>query len=67
MPRAQVIETEIIELVWKHGETDAETEVIDEKSVSRVQAAFVDEESGEIEREDRKTRLQNTVLVAITL
>jgi hypothetical protein len=60
--RAKAIESELMELVWKTGETEEE-----DKKESNVGVYEIDEESGEIIPEKRGLHLQNTVLVALTL
>ncbi|KAE9380418.1 hypothetical protein N431DRAFT_395257 [Stipitochalara longipes BDJ] len=60
--RAKAIESELMELVWKTGDTDEE-----EKKDPNVAVYEIDEESGEIIPEKRGLHLQNTVLVALTL
>jgi len=60
--RAKAIESELMELVWKTGESEDE-----EKKDQNVGVYEIDEESGEIIPEKRGLHLQNTVLVALTL
>ncbi|TVY37086.1 hypothetical protein LSUB1_G006438, partial [Lachnellula subtilissima] len=60
--RAKAIESELMELVWKTGETEEE-----EKKDPNIAVYEIDEESGELLPEKRALHLQNTVLVAITL
>lgn len=62
--RAKAIESELMELVWKAGQTDDEE---NEKTGPTVAEAEIDEESGEVKPEKRPVHLQNTVLVSITL
>lgn len=62
--RAKAIESELMELVWKAGQTDDEE---DEKNGPTVMAAEIDEESGAVKAEFRAVHLQNAVLVSITL
>ena len=64
MHRAKSIESELMELVWRTGETEVEE---GEKKGPAVAAVEVDPESGEVLPERRATHLQNTVLVALTL
>ncbi|KAH6689519.1 glycosyl transferase family group 2-domain-containing protein [Plectosphaerella plurivora] len=64
VPRAKAIESELMELVWKSGNDDEET---DEKGQPGVTEYEIDEESGEIKPESRPIHLQNTVLVMLTL
>ncbi|CAH0040155.1 unnamed protein product [Clonostachys solani] len=65
VPRAKAIESELMELVWKSGGTDEET---DEKNGGvETEAIEIDEESGEIKPDQRPIHLQNSILVAITL
>jgi hypothetical protein len=64
VPRAKAIESELMELVWKSGNEDEET---DEKGQPGVTEYEIDEESGEIKPEKRAVHLQNTVLVMLTL
>ena len=68
-PRAQAIEAELIDMVWKTNDPQAGEEdvVMDEKKVPRVTAVMVDEESGEMAPEARPTHLMNTILVGFTL
>ncbi|KAM3536434.1 hypothetical protein MY4038_000269 [Beauveria bassiana] len=61
--RAKAIESELMELVWKAGNSDEEE---DEKR-GAVTEAEIDEESGEVKPETRPVHLQNTVLVSLTL
>ncbi|KAH6679719.1 glycosyl transferase family group 2-domain-containing protein [Halenospora varia] len=60
--RAKAIESELMELVWKTGESDD-----DDKKEANVGVYEIDEESGEVIPEKRGLHLQNTVLVALTL
>lgn len=60
--RAKAIESELMELVWKTGDTDEE-----DKKDPNIGVYEIDEESGEIIPEKRGLHLQNTVLVALTL
>ena len=60
--RAKAIESELMELVWKTGDTEEE-----DKKDANVGFYEIDEESGEIIPEKRGLHLQNTVLVALTL
>ncbi|PMD27595.1 hypothetical protein NA56DRAFT_561018 [Hyaloscypha hepaticicola] len=60
--RAKAIESELMELVWKTGDTEEE-----DKKDTNVGVYEIDEESGEIIPEKRGLHLQNTVLVALTL
>lgn len=62
--RAKAIESELMELVWKAGNSDEEE---DEKRANPVAEAEIDEESGEVKPENRPVHLQNTVLVSLTL
>ena len=62
--RAKSIESELMELVWRTGETEMEE---GEKKGPTVAAVEIDPESGEILPEKRATHLQNTVLVSLTL
>ncbi|POR34239.1 Uncharacterized protein TPAR_05567 [Tolypocladium paradoxum] len=62
--RAKAIESELMELVWKQGNSDEDD---DEKRGGVVAEAEIDEESGEVKPEKRPLHLQNTVLVSITL
>lgn len=62
--RAKAIESELMELVWKAGNTDDEE---DEKRGGNIAEAEIDEESGEVKPEKRPIHLQNTVLVSLTL
>jgi hypothetical protein len=62
--RAKAIESELMELVWKAGQTDDDE---DEKNGPTVMAAEIDEESGAVKAEFRAVHLQNAVLVSITM
>ncbi|MCJ1293229.1 hypothetical protein MMC34_004783 [Xylographa carneopallida] len=64
--RAKLIESELMELVWKTGDTD-DTEEGQVKKGPNVTEVEIDEESGEIIPEKRATNLLNTILVAFTL
>lgn len=64
--RAKLIESELMELVWKTGDTD-EAEEGQAKKGAIVTEVEVDEESGEIIPEKRATHLLNTILVSFTL
>ncbi|XMA09031.1 hypothetical protein WAI453_001822 [Rhynchosporium graminicola] len=61
--RAKLIESELMELVWKNGPSDDDGE----KRGPNLAVHEIDEESGEIIPEKRALHLQNTVLVALTL
>ena len=61
--RAKLIETQLMELVWKAGEE----EELDEKGGVTIKELEIDEESGEILPEKRATHLINTILVFFTL
>lgn len=61
--RAKLIESELMELVWKNGPSDDDGE----KKDPNVAVFEIDEESGEFIPEKRALHLQNTVLVALTL
>ncbi|KAK3186176.1 hypothetical protein K4F52_005166 [Lecanicillium sp. MT-2017a] len=63
--RAKAIESELMELVWKAGNTDDEDD--EKKGGPAIAEAEIDEESGEVKPENRPVHLQNTVLVSITL
>ncbi|KAG4428687.1 hypothetical protein IFR05_015830 [Cadophora sp. M221] len=62
--RAKLIESELMELVWKNGPSDGDD---GEKKDPNIAIYEIDEESGEIIPEKRALHLQNTVLVAMTL
>ncbi|CAI6096655.1 unnamed protein product [Clonostachys chloroleuca] len=65
VPRAKAIESELMELVWKSGDIEEES---DEKNGGvETEAVEIDEESGEIKPDQRPIHLQNSILVAITL
>ncbi|MCJ1251403.1 hypothetical protein MMC30_008636 [Trapelia coarctata] len=64
--RAKLIESELMELVWKTGEP-VEAEEGQAKKAATVHEIEIDEESGEVIPEKRATHLLNTILVAITL
>lgn len=64
--RAKLIESELMELVWKTGEP-VEAEEGQAKKGTTVNEIEIDEESGEVLPEKRATHLLNTVLVAFTL
>lgn len=61
--RAKAIESELMELVWKTGETEDD----EGKKEANVGVYEIDEESGEVIPEKRPLHLQNTVLVALTI
>lgn len=63
--RAKLIESELMELVWKTGEAEEVEGQI--KKAATVNEIEIDEESGEVIPEKRATHLLNTILVAITL
>ncbi|KAG6055742.1 hypothetical protein E4U17_002754 [Claviceps sp. LM77 group G4] len=63
--RAKAIESELMELVWKTGNTDDEED--EKKGGATTFEAEIDEESGEVKAEKRPIHLQNTVLVSLTL
>lgn len=65
--RAKTIESELMALVWRTGESEEEDDANNEKKVPRVTDYEVDSESGEIIPERRSINLQNSVLVAFTL
>jgi hypothetical protein len=67
MERAETIESELMELVWKAGGPQEAGEANDEKVVTRATKFEVDKESGEIFLEQRSTNLMNSILVAFTL
>ncbi|KAL2069191.1 hypothetical protein VTL71DRAFT_15529 [Oculimacula yallundae] len=62
--RAKLIESELMELVWKNGPSEGDD---GEKKDPNMAVYEIDEESGEIIPEKRPLHLQNTVLVAMTL
>ncbi|OAQ96236.1 hypothetical protein LLEC1_04632 [Akanthomyces lecanii] len=62
--RARAIESELMELVWKAGNSEEDE---DEKRAGAVAEAEIDEESGEVKPEKRPVHLQNTILVSLTL
>lgn len=62
--RAKAIESELMELVWKTGNSDDDD---DEKRAGGAAEVEIDEESGEIKPEKRPVHLQNTILVSLTL
>ncbi|KKY22752.1 putative glycosyltransferase family 2 protein [Phaeomoniella chlamydospora] len=64
--RAKSIESELMALVWRTGESEEE-EASDEKKGPHTSAYEVDSESGEIIGDRRSTNLMNTILVAFTL
>lgn len=64
--RAKLIESELMELVWKTGEPE-EMEEGQAKKEAAVNTIEIDEESGEVIPEKRATHLLNTILVAFTL
>jgi hypothetical protein len=66
MERAEAIESELMELVWKAGAPQEAGEANDDKRVTRITEFEVDKESGEIFPEQRPTNLMNTILVAFT-
>ncbi|KAF2464877.1 uncharacterized protein BDR25DRAFT_380324 [Lindgomyces ingoldianus] len=65
--RAQAIEDELMELVWRTGEPDDEEEISEKKKVSTVVETEIDEENGEVKPENRPTNLMNAMLVSVTL
>ncbi|KAG6006428.1 hypothetical protein E4U21_007046 [Claviceps maximensis] len=67
LQRAKAIESELMELVWKTGNTDDEDDEKRGGVISNVIEAEIDEESGEVKPEKRPIHLQNTVLVSATL
>src|SRR5271170_183775 len=67
MERAETIESELMELVWKAGAPQEAGEANDEKGVTRVTEFEVDKESGEVFPEQRPTNLMNPILVAFTI
>src|ERR1700733_796154 len=67
MERAEAIESELMELVWKAGAPREEGEANDDKRATRITEFEVDKESGEISPEQRPTNLMNTILVALTI
>lgn len=67
MERAEAIESELMELVWKAGAPQEEGEANDDKRATRITEFEVDKESGEISPEQRPTNLMNTILVAFTI
>jgi len=64
--RAKLIESELMELVWKTGEPE-EMEDSQAKKEAAVSTIEIDEESGEVVPEKRATHLLNTILVSFTL
>lgn len=64
--RAKLIESELMELVWKTGEPEDPEEAPVKKGPAVVTEEF-DAESGEALPEKRPTHLMNTVLVGFTL
>ena len=67
MPRAKAIENELMELVWKTGEEEDETDGPSEKKGPQVVEIEIDEETGQYKPEKRPTNVMNSVLVAFTL
>jgi hypothetical protein len=65
--RAKMIEAELMELVWKTGEPDEESESTAGKKGVAVTEAEIDMESGNLIPEKRATHLLNTILVAFTI
>jgi hypothetical protein len=61
--RAKAIESELMELVWKTGDSEDD----DNKKEAAFGAYEIDEENGEIILPKREIHLQNTVLVALTI
>lgn len=68
VPRAQAIEKELMELVWKHGRHDEEEEedAAKKEKAPETTTYEADEETGE-EKENRHTNLINSTMVAFTL
>lgn len=64
--RAKLIESELMELVWKTGDPEEEEDG-GPKKPPNVTTVEIDEESGEVLPEKRATHLLNTILVAFTL
>lgn len=66
--RAQGIELELMQLLWRDPHEDGESKEKEESSdsVATIQA-LRDEEAGEIAQDRRPTMLLNTILVAFTL
>jgi heme/copper-type cytochrome/quinol oxidase subunit 4 len=67
MGRAETIESELMELVWKAGAPQEAGEANHEKGATRATEFEFDKESGEIFPEQRPTNLMNSILVAFTL
>lgn len=66
VPRAQAIEKELMELVWKHGRHNEEEEDEPKEKGPGITTYDADEETGE-QRENRPTNLINTIMVSMTL
>ncbi|MCJ1299920.1 hypothetical protein MMC08_002714 [Hypocenomyce scalaris] len=64
--RAKAIESELMELVWRTGDSE-EVEEGQAKKGGQVTEVEIDSESGEIIPEKRPTHLLNTILVGFTL
>ncbi|RFU24793.1 hypothetical protein B7463_g11549, partial [Scytalidium lignicola] len=60
--RAQAIESELLQFVWKSSNNDD-----DEKQAPEIQEVRIDEESGQIIPEERPIHLLNTILVSMML
>ena len=63
--RAKLIESELMELVWKTGEPEEGEDA--PKKGPKVSELEIDEESGAILPQNRPTHLLNTILVGFTL
>ena len=63
--RAKLIESELMELVWKTGEPEDGEDA--PKKGPKVSEVEIDEESGAIMPQHRPTHLLNTILVGFTL
>ena len=59
---AERIENDLMEMAWEADQEDSET-----KSMLGGPVAEVDEESGRVKPQERRTKLYNTFLVSITL
>ncbi|ORY18874.1 glycosyl transferase family group 2-domain-containing protein [Clohesyomyces aquaticus] len=64
--RAQAIEDELVELVWKNGELIEEKGSMEKKGPA-IFAVEMDEESGQMKPETRPTSIMNSVLIGIAV
>jgi hypothetical protein len=65
--RATAIEDELMDLVWRTGTDDEESDEAGEKKGPQIVELQIDEETGEMKPERRPTHIMNGVLVACTI